>query len=146
MCSMKIATLLCALSLAAAAFAASKPEEFKTSAGTLTMTPIQHAGLMLQAGGQVIHIDPAQGSYDGFPPADLILITDIHGDHLSAPTIAKVKKASTVIIGPEAVAKSLARHHHSAQRRNQDLRRLDHRSHPHVQPDARPSSREALSR
>ena len=105
--SMKLATLLCALSLAVAAYAAGKPEEFKTSAGTLTMTPIQHAGLMLQAGGQVVHIDPAQGSYDGLPAADLILITDIHGDHLSAPMIAKVKKASTVIIAPEAVAKSV---------------------------------------
>jgi hypothetical protein len=31
------------------AYAAGKPEAFKTSAGTLTMTPIQHAGLMLQA-------------------------------------------------------------------------------------------------
>jgi L-ascorbate metabolism protein UlaG (beta-lactamase superfamily) len=104
--SMKLVTLLCALSLAA--YAAGKPEEFKTSAGTLTMTPIQHAGLMLQAGGQVVHIDPAQGSYDGQPAADLILITDIHGDHLSAPIIAKLKKASTVIIAPEAVAKSVA--------------------------------------
>src|SRR5580765_8547818 len=105
---MKLAPLFCALSLAAAASAAGKPEEFKTSAGTLSMTPIQHAGLMLQAGGQVVQIDPAQGSYDGFPAADLILITDIHGDHLSAPTIAKLKKTSTVIIVPEAVAKSLA--------------------------------------
>jgi L-ascorbate metabolism protein UlaG (beta-lactamase superfamily) len=107
--SMKASTLLCALSLSlAAAPPAGKPEDFKTSAGTLTMTPIQHAGLMLQAGGQVMQIDPAQGSYDGFPAADFILITDIHGDHLSAPTIAKVKKGSTVIVGPEAVAKSVA--------------------------------------
>ena len=29
---------------------------------------------------------PAQGSYDGRPKADMILITDIHGDHL-APEI-----------------------------------------------------------
>jgi L-ascorbate metabolism protein UlaG (beta-lactamase superfamily) len=107
--SMKIiTTLLCALAFAISIAAAGKPEEFKTSAGTLTMTPIQHAGLMLQAGGQVVHIDPAQGSYDGFPAADLILITDIHGDHLSAPPIAKLKKASTVIIAPDAVAKSVA--------------------------------------
>jgi L-ascorbate metabolism protein UlaG (beta-lactamase superfamily) len=105
--SMKAATLLCALSLSLVAYAAGKPEEFKTSAGTLTMTPIQHAGLMLQAGGQVVQIDPAQGGYDGFPAADLILITDIHGDHLSAPTIAKLRKTSTVIMAPEAVAKSV---------------------------------------
>ena len=106
--TMKIATLLCAFTFALTAYAAGKPEEFKTSAGTLTMTPIQHAGLMLQAGGQVVQIDPAQGSYDGFPAADLILITDIHGDHLSPPTIAKLRKTSTVIMAPEAVAKSLA--------------------------------------
>jgi L-ascorbate metabolism protein UlaG (beta-lactamase superfamily) len=89
----------CALALASTVSAAGKPEDFKTSAGTLTMTPIQH--------GQVVHIDPAQGSYDGLPAADLILITDIHGDHLSPPTLNKVKKASTIVIGPEAVAKQL---------------------------------------
>ena len=33
------------------------------------MTPIQHAGLMLQAGGQAVHIDPAHGSYDGLTAA-----------------------------------------------------------------------------
>ena len=71
------------------------------------MTPIQHAGLMLQAEGQVVQIDPAQGSYDSFPAADLILITDIHGGHLSAPTLDKLRKASTVIVAPEAVAKSV---------------------------------------
>jgi L-ascorbate metabolism protein UlaG (beta-lactamase superfamily) len=106
--SMKTAILLCALSLAVAAWAAGKPEEFKTTAGILTMTPIQHAGLMLQAGGQMVQIDPAQGSYDGFPAADLILITDIHGDHLAPTNIAKLKKTSTVIIAPEAAAKSVA--------------------------------------
>jgi L-ascorbate metabolism protein UlaG (beta-lactamase superfamily) len=105
---MKLTTFFCALTFALAASAAGKPEEFKTSAGTLTITPIQHASLMIQAGGQVIHVDPAQGNFDGLPAADLILITDIHGDHLSAPTIAKVKKASTVIIAPDAVAKSVA--------------------------------------
>ena len=82
---MKIATLLCTVSLAIAAYGAGKPEEFKTSAGTLTMTPIQHASLMLQAGGKVIYIDPAQGNYE-VPAADLILITDIHGDHWPRPS------------------------------------------------------------
>lgn len=81
----------------AAAFAAA-PETFSTSAGTLQLTPIQHASLMIQAGGKVLYIDPAQGSYNGLPQADYILITDIHGDHLSAGNIDKLKKADTVIV------------------------------------------------
>ncbi|HXP84544.1 MAG TPA: MBL fold metallo-hydrolase [Bryobacteraceae bacterium] len=90
--------------LAAPAFAAKAAEEFKTSAGTLKITPIQHASLMIEAGGQVVYVDPAQGSYDGLPKADVILLTDIHGDHLVPAMIDKVKKAGTTIIAPAAVA------------------------------------------
>jgi L-ascorbate metabolism protein UlaG (beta-lactamase superfamily) len=89
------------------AFAARPVEEFKTSAGVLKITPIQHASFMIEAGGQVIHVDPAQGNYDGLPPADLILITDIHGDHMAPKVIEKVRKSGTVIIAPPAVAKTV---------------------------------------
>jgi L-ascorbate metabolism protein UlaG (beta-lactamase superfamily) len=92
---------------AAAAFGAAA-ENFSTSAGALQLTPIQHASLMIQAGGKVLYIDPVQGSYEGLPQADYILITDIHGDHLSAPTIDKLKKAGTVIVAPKAVAAQVA--------------------------------------
>jgi len=88
---------------ATAAFGAA-PETFSTSAGTLQITPIQHASLMIQAGGKVLYIDPAEGSYDGLPQADYILLTDIHGDHLAPPVINKLKKADTVIVAPKAVA------------------------------------------
>src|SRR6516225_4263638 len=96
-----------ALLLTTALFAAA-PEEFSTSAGKLQLTPIQHASLMIQAGGKVMYLDPAQGKYDGLPKADYILITDIHGDHLSPPTINKLKKADTVIVAPKAVAAQVA--------------------------------------
>ncbi len=88
-------------------FGARPMEEFKTKAGVLKITPIQHASLMIEAGGQVIDVDPSQGNYDGLPPADLILITDIHGDHMTPAVIAKVKKSGTTIIAPEAVAKTV---------------------------------------
>jgi L-ascorbate metabolism protein UlaG (beta-lactamase superfamily) len=93
-----------AFSLTAAAALAAAPETFSTSAGALQLTPIQHASLVIQAGGKVLYIDPAQGSYDGLPKADYILITDIHGDHLSPGNIDKLKKADTVIVAPKAVA------------------------------------------
>lgn len=99
---MKRYALLFALT-ASAAFAAAT-ESFSTSAGTLQLTPIQHASLYIQAGGKVLYIDPAEGNYDGLPQADYILITDIHGDHLSQPTINKLKKAETIIVAPKAVA------------------------------------------
>jgi L-ascorbate metabolism protein UlaG (beta-lactamase superfamily) len=92
---------------AAAAFAAA-PETFSTSAGTLQLTPIQHASLMIQAGGKVLYIDPAMGSFEGLPKADYILITDIHGDHLAPAMIDKVKKGDTVIVAPKAVAATVA--------------------------------------
>jgi len=92
-----------ALAFASSIAFAAAPESFSTSAGTLQLTPIQHASLVIQAGGKVLYIDPVQGSYDGLPQADYILITDIHGDHLSAPTINKLKKADTVIVAPKAV-------------------------------------------
>ena len=95
--------LLTALILFTAAYAA-PPEEFPTPAGPLKLTPIQHASLMIQAGGKVLYIDPAQGKYEGLPPADYILITDIHGDHMAPAVVDKLKKPGTVILAPKAVA------------------------------------------
>ena len=83
-------------------------EQFQTSAGPVKITPIRHASMMIQAGGKVIQVDPwSQGNYDGIPQADLILITDIHPDHLDAPLIAKLSRTSTAVIAPEAAAKTV---------------------------------------
>lgn len=100
------ATLLLAFALTG--FAARTADEFQTSAGPLRITPIQHAALMIQAGGQVIQVDPAQGNFDGLPPADLVLITDIHGDHFVPATINKVKKANAIVIAPQVVSAQFA--------------------------------------
>ena len=75
--------------------------------GPLKITTVMHAGLVIEAGGQVVIVDPAQGSWDGIPQADLILITDIHGDHMNPSMIAKVKKSGGVVIAPGAVAKTV---------------------------------------
>jgi L-ascorbate metabolism protein UlaG (beta-lactamase superfamily) len=98
-------TLLCA----SFAVCANRPSDtFETSAGPVKITPIQHASLMIEAGGKIIQVDPVGPEfYEGLPQADLILLTDIHGDHMSPPALAKVKKAGTVIIAPSAVAKTV---------------------------------------
>jgi L-ascorbate metabolism protein UlaG (beta-lactamase superfamily) len=95
------------LSFVALAAALTAAEVFTTSAGKVEITPIQHASLMIQAGGKVIYVDPAQGKYDGLPQADLIFITDIHGDHLAPAIVDKLKKSGTVIVAPKAVAEKL---------------------------------------
>ena len=84
-------------------------QEFSTSAGPLKLTPIQHASLMIEAGGKVMYVDPAQGSYDGLPPADYILITDIHGDHMALDVVSKLKRSGTgtEVVAPEAVARQV---------------------------------------
>jgi L-ascorbate metabolism protein UlaG (beta-lactamase superfamily) len=100
----------CLLLLVTAVFTQVKRpvEEFPTKDGTVKITPIRHASLMIEAGGQVVHVDPwSQGNYSGLPQADVILITDTHGDHMDRVMIAKLKKPGTVIVGPEAVAKAV---------------------------------------
>ncbi len=97
------------LFLAAALSAQQRPvETIPTPHGDIRITPIRHASLMLQMGEGVIHVDPwSQGNYGGLPQADLILITDIHGDHMDPKAIAQVKKTGTKILAPPAVQKTV---------------------------------------
>ena len=88
-----------------AALAAPGPvQTFTTSAGPVKSTPIYHAAAMIEAGGDRIYIDPAKpADIRGLPPGDLILITDIHGDHMDADDIKALSKEGTQIIAPAAV-------------------------------------------
>ena len=79
-----------------------------TGAGDVKITPAHHGSVMLEIGGKVWHVDPwSQGDYSSLPKADVILITDIHGDHMDPKAIAIVKKSSTVIVAPAVVAKTV---------------------------------------
>jgi L-ascorbate metabolism protein UlaG (beta-lactamase superfamily) len=83
-------------------------DTFPTSLGELKITPVRHASVMLEVKGQVWHIDPwSQADYSALSKADVILITDVHGDHMDPKAIEQVKKASTVIVAPAAVAKTV---------------------------------------
>src|ERR1039457_4513406 len=103
-CTIGIMKTLASLVLVAAALFAAAPEEFSTSAGILHIIPIRHASLVLKAGGKCLSIVPPQGLHDALPQADYILIPDIHGDHMTPAVVDKLKKASTVIVAPKAVA------------------------------------------
>jgi L-ascorbate metabolism protein UlaG (beta-lactamase superfamily) len=89
---------------------ANKPEDFKTSAGPLKITPIQHGSLTIEAGGQVIEVDPAVSGFAAapdfasVPKADVVLITDIHEDHLDTKSLSLVRKSGTTVVIPGAAA------------------------------------------
>lgn len=80
-----------------------------TDNGDLVIQPINHATFAMSWGGKTIYVDPVGGaaSFDGLPSPDLILITDIHGDHLDADTLQAVVTGDTLIVAPAAVVEGL---------------------------------------
>lgn len=72
----------------------------------LKIKPIEHATAVLEWNGTTIYVDPVGGTnaFDGQNPPDLILITDIHGDHLSVETLQELETEKAKIVVPQAVA------------------------------------------
>lgn len=84
------------------------PDAITAAGGAITIRPINHATLQFSFGGKVIDIDPvAAGNYTGLAAPDVILVTDIHPDHLDNATITKLKKATTSVVAPQAAAANL---------------------------------------
>ncbi|EDM44016.1 Zn-dependent hydrolases of the beta-lactamase fold-like protein [unidentified eubacterium SCB49] len=83
----------------------------ETEAGiaNLKINPISHATMVLEWDGNVIYVDPIGGAaaFKNVPKPDLILITDIHGDHMSMETVTAIATDETGIITPAAVAKNI---------------------------------------
>ena len=77
--------------------------------GDITIQPIMHGTLVLSYQGKNIYIDPTGGAdaFKGLGAPDLILITDIHGDHMDPKTLDAINTAHAVIIVPQAVADKL---------------------------------------
>jgi L-ascorbate metabolism protein UlaG (beta-lactamase superfamily) len=84
-------------------------QTFDTSAGPVKITPIYHAAVLIETPGDAIYIDPAKPApLDDLPPAHLILVTDIHGDHMDPDAIFTLGEAGargTQVIAPAAVLK-----------------------------------------
>ena len=79
-----------------------------TMNGELRVTPMGHATFMLQFGGKVIGFDPA-GKVDvtSVPKADVVFITDVHGDHMDRAVLDSWKKPGAVVVAPASVAKTI---------------------------------------
>jgi L-ascorbate metabolism protein UlaG (beta-lactamase superfamily) len=94
---------------------ASGPTQIASSRGAIELHPVSHATFRLTvpahegAPARTIWVDPVgeAGSLEG--KADLVLVTDIHGDHLDPAGIEAVRREGTVIVAPSAVAEQLAK-------------------------------------
>lgn len=77
--------------------------------GNVAIIPISHASFVLSIGGETIYNDPTGGAeaFEGNLPPGIILLSDIHGDHLDSDTLKAVSTPDTVIIAPKAVADEL---------------------------------------
>jgi L-ascorbate metabolism protein UlaG (beta-lactamase superfamily) len=80
--------------------------EIETSEGAARVVVIEHATFVIEWDGKVIAVDPVGGggAFAAHPAADLILVTDVHRDHLSLSTVAALTRDATVIVAPPAVA------------------------------------------
>ena len=101
-----VAALVVAIGLVpalAGAQTAAAQSTVPATGGNITITPFQHASLQIEHAGKVIQVDPAQGDLSKAKRGDLVLVTDIHGDHLNPDLIAKVRKANAPVVMPQAV-------------------------------------------
>ncbi len=102
-----IAIALCSCKQKETSIVISQPvKEKSTTPLGFEVTPISHASMILHWDDTVIYVDPVGGAqkFSSYPKPDLILITDIHGDHLDVATLEGLETEQAKIITPQAVA------------------------------------------
>ena len=72
--------------------------------------PIAHGTLILETDTDVIYIDPTGDAeaFKGQKNPTIVLITDIHGDHLSLSTLETLELKNSTVVVPQAVADKIA--------------------------------------
>ncbi|MCB0838755.1 MAG: MBL fold metallo-hydrolase [Bacteroidetes bacterium] len=97
-------TLFCLINIQA------QGDAFQTKKGDLTVHPILHATMVLEWDGKTIFVDPYGGAerLADFGDPDIVIITDIHGDHMNKETLEALNLTNTDLIAPKAVVDELA--------------------------------------
>lgn len=76
-----------------------------TNKGEIKISPVTHGSLVLEFDDKTVYIDPyggAEGFKDKSKP-DLVLVTDIHGDHLDLNTLKALEIGDADFMVPQAV-------------------------------------------
>ena len=82
-------------------------DTLSTSAGDVTIQPLNHATLVLKQGSHVLYIDPAKVDFTGQPAPTAILITHEHADHFDPANLSKIA-GKAQIVAPQAVADQIS--------------------------------------
>lgn len=71
----------------------------------LEIYPINHGSLVMTFQGKAFYVDPVGDTelYKNYPDPTFVLITDIHGDHLSLNTLKSLNLDYAEIVAPQAV-------------------------------------------
>lgn len=80
-------------------------DSFPTANGAIEITPVDHASFVMKTPTAVIYVDPVgdASNYEGFPTADLVLITHEHGDHFNLDTLNGIVAENTALVTNPAV-------------------------------------------
>ena len=91
------------------------PDVYPTNKGDLIVQPLLHGTLALEWNNYTIYIDPYDSSeiFEGLKKPDLILITDIHGDHLNQKTLDSLDTKKSKFIVPKSVADKISESYHN---------------------------------
>ncbi|WP_020527740.1 MBL fold metallo-hydrolase [Flexithrix dorotheae] len=108
---MKINLALLLLFLSSVTFGQQQatPDQIKTTKGDLVVQPITHGTVAFTWNKLTIFVDPYGGSagFEGLNDPDIVLITDIHGDHLDVKTLNDLNISKAKLIVPQAVMEKL---------------------------------------
>ncbi len=75
--------------------------------GSVTITPIEHASVVLERGGVTVCVDPGDRGYWG-TTCEVVLITHDHTDHFTVDAVRRLTTAQTLIVAPPEVYAGLA--------------------------------------
>jgi L-ascorbate metabolism protein UlaG (beta-lactamase superfamily) len=102
-------TVLLSLASSFAQDKAHAAELVPAQGGEIKIFPVNHATLVLGWNNQSLYVDPVGSAqaFQGLPAPGLILITHLHGDHLSADTLKALSKPNTKLIAPPTVVEQL---------------------------------------
>lgn len=84
-------------------------DHIATNGDDLVIHPVSHATFVMAWGPHPVYVDPVGGvgAFEGLPSPHVILVTDIHGDHLDVETLDGLAVGPARIIAPQAVADQL---------------------------------------
>lgn len=98
--------ILTSLPFSSTAQLTTEPDTYSTDMGELVVHPVNHGSIAFTLNGRTILVDPFGGAelFEPYGEPDLILITDIHGDHLHEETLDGLDLTDATFVVPQAVA------------------------------------------